>query len=236
MPSANLSTFHNLVSTTIHLVIETPGASSFQILKDATLEDSPTPKFIFPPESALEAENNSTWKWSTDRPKIIFPSIESENLNECFLFISNNLDLADQFEEISILLETNSDFSIGKVLFFINSPILLSPPTDFQQWVDACAHFSDAMLFTERNNENAAMIKSYQDRYSTLRYPMESIVLGKKNNPWARILESFPRRISHIFDPQDPLDTEDHMEIDRYLDRLPTGQRKQSIPLIFAKH
>lgn len=223
------------MSTTIHLVIETPGANSFQILKDATLEDSPTPKFIFPPESPIEPENNLTWKWSPDRPKVIFPSIESENLNECFLFISNNLDLSDQFEEISLLLEKNSDFSIGKVLFFINSPILLSPPTDFQQWVDACAHFADAMLFIGRNNENAGFIKSYQDRYSTLRYPMESIVLGKKNNPWARILESFPRRITHIFDSPELLDTEDQPEMDRYLVRLPSGHRKHSIPLIFAK-
>ena len=224
------------MSTTIHLVIETPGANSFQILKDATLEDSPTPKFIFPPESPIEPENNLTWKWSPDRPKIIFPSIESENLNECFLFISNNLDLADQFEEINLLLEKKSDFSIGKVLFFINSPILLSPPTDFQQWVDACAHFADAMLFIGRKNENAGLIKSYQDRYSTLRYPMESIVLGKKNNPWARILESFPRRITHIFDSPELLDTEDQPEMDRYLVRLPSGHRKHAIPLIFTKH
>ena len=223
------------MSTTIHLVIETPGANSFQILKDATLEDSPTPKFIFPPESTIEPENNLTWKWSPDRPKVIFPSIESENLNECFLFISNNLDLADQFEEISLVLEKKSNFSIGKVLFFINSPILLSPPTDFQQWVDACAHFADAMLFIGRKNENAGLIKSYQDRYSTLRYPMESIVLGKKNNPWARILESFPRRITHIFDSPELLDTEDQPEMDRYLVRLPSGHRKHSIPLIFAK-
>mgnify|MGYP000220844998 CR=1 FL=1 len=146
-----------------------------------------------------------------------------------------NLDLADQFEEISLLLEKNSDFSIGKVLFFINSPILLSPPTDFQQWVDACAHFADAMLFIGRNNENAGFIKSYQDRYSTLRYPMESIVLGKKNNPWARILESFPRRISHIFDSPELLETEDQPEMDRYLVRLPSGHRKHTIPLVFKK-
>lgn len=224
------------MSTTIHIVIETPGANSFQILKDATQEDSPTPKFIFPPESPIEPENNLTWKWSPDRPKVIFPSIESENLNECFLFISNNLDLADQFEEISLVLEKKSNFSIGKVLFFINSPILLSPPTDFQQWVDACAHFADAMLFIGRKNENAGLIKSYQDRYSTLRYPMESIVLGKKNNPWARILESFPRRISHIFDSPELLEPEDQPEMDRYLVRLPSGHRKHAIPLIFTKH
>jgi hypothetical protein len=223
------------VSTTIHLVIETPGATAFQILKDATEDDLTTPKFIFPPESTPIPENNLIWKWSTDDPKMIFPTIESENLNECFLFISNNLDLADQLEEISHALEKNSDFSIGKVLFFIYSPILLSPPTDFQEWIDASAHFADAMLFTERNNENAAMIKSYQDRYSTLRYPMESIVLGKKNNPWARILESFPRRISHIFDSPELLDTEDQPEMDRYLVRLPSGQRKQHIPVVFKK-
>lgn len=236
MLSANLSTFHNLVSTTIHLVIETPGATSSQVLKDATQEDSPTPKFIFPSETSVEPERDLTWKWSADSPKVIFPSIESEKLNECFFYLSNNLDLADQFEEISLLLEKNSDFSIGKVLFFIYSPILLSPPTDFQQWIDACAHFADAMLFTERNNGNAALIKSYQDRYLNMRYPMESILLGKKNNPWSRILESFPRRITHIFDPPELLDTEDQPEMDRYLVRLPSGHRKHAIPLIFTKH
>ena len=131
--------------------------------------------------------------------------------------------MADQFEEISLLLEKKSDFSIGKVLFFINSPILLSPPTDFQQWVDACAHFADAMLFTGRNNENAGLIKSYRIGIQPCDTPWNRLYLERKTIHGPEFLESFPRRITHIFDSPELLDTEDQPEMDRYLVRLPSG-------------
>ena len=36
------------METTIHLVMETPGAHAYQILSEATQEDEPKPIFIFP--------------------------------------------------------------------------------------------------------------------------------------------------------------------------------------------
>jgi hypothetical protein len=67
-----------------------------------------------------------------------------------------------------------------------------------------------------------------------MRYPLENIILAKRNNSWSRILDPSPRRISHIFDDIELLDEEDYPENDRYLKKLPSGERERSIPLIFA--
>jgi hypothetical protein len=66
-----------------------------------------------------------------------------------------------------------------------------------------------------------------------MRYPMETFILGKKNNPWTRILDPTPRRLSHVFDPVELLDDEDLPEHDRYLSRLASGEYKQKVPLPF---
>jgi len=68
-----------------------------------------------------------------------------------------------------------------------------------------------------------------------MRYPLENIILAKRNNSWSRILDPFPRRISHIFDDIELLDEEDYPENDRYLKKLPSGEHERSIPLIFIK-
>ena len=67
-----------------------------------------------------------------------------------------------------------------------------------------------------------------------MRYPMESFILGKKNTPWARILDPTPRRLSHVFDSGELLDSEELPECDRYLEKLPSGIRARIIPNPFS--
>jgi hypothetical protein len=122
---------------------------------------------------------------------------------------------------------------MGRFLLFLNAPLLLDPSTHFLNWLDAAAHFTDSMLFTNRNNENSSAIKAIQDRYLDMRFPMESFILGKKSAAWSRILDPTPRRLSHVFDSPDLLETDELPANDRYLERLSTGERVRKIPEIF---
>ena len=42
---------------------------------------------------------------------------------EWFLFLSNNIDLADQIEGLHYFLEQNEDLELGRILTFINAQI-----------------------------------------------------------------------------------------------------------------
>ena len=56
----------------------------------------------------------------------------------------------------------------------------------------------------------------------------------KKNTPWARILDPTPRRLSHVFDSSELLDSDELPENDRYLEKLPGGDRARDIPNPFS--
>jgi hypothetical protein len=219
------------MKTTIHLVMETPGAHAYQILSEATQEDEPKPIFIFPEN---QQENLLSWKFSEDHKVLEIPFHKVNLPNEVFIFFSHSFSLADQIVAILGTLQNNDSLSIGRFIFFIYSPILLAPPKSFTDWLDGTTHFTDVILFTDRSNDNSASVKELQDRYKSMCYPLESFILSKKNNPWSRILDPSPRRISHVFDDPQLLDPEDFPENDRYLARLASGERERQIPLIFG--
>lgn len=219
----------------LHLVLETPGAKAYDILKEATKEDSPLPQFYFPNPSPSCKSKEHTWSLGDngcDQPLSFNDPLHSP---EVFIILSHQISLADQLEAFVRFQQTNEQIIMGRILLFIHSPILLEGIDSFQDWVDAVVHFTDAMLFTDRTNENASAIKTLQQRYTTLRYPLENYILSKKNNPWSRILDPTPRRLSHIFDGIELLEPEDYPENDRYLKKLPSGERERTIPLIFKK-
>ena len=218
------------METTIHLVMETPGANAYQILSEATQDDEPKPIFIFPKN---QQKNQFSWKISDDHTALELPIKDIES-SEVFIFLSHSTSLTDQIEATLGTLKNDSNLSIGRFILFLYSPILLSSPKNFYDWLDGVAHFTDVILFTNRSNENSPNIKEIQGRYKSMCYPLENFILSKKNNPWSRILDPSPRRIAHVFDDPELLDPEDSPENDRYLARLPSGERERQIPLIFG--
>ena len=218
------------MKNTIHLVLDTPGANASKILFDATRGDNPEPLFLHPENSSSDL---SDWAFSKENKIMNFSIEQKKSPTEVFLFLSLNISLADQIEATLHTLRERDDFTIGRFILFIYSPILLDPPLGFQDWLDGVVHFTDVTLFTGRSNDNASAIKMVQDRYKSMYYPMETYILAKKNNPWAHILDSTPRRISHVFDDPVLLEPEDLPENDRYLANLASGQRQKEIPQIF---
>ncbi len=218
----------------LHLVLETPGARSLELLLDATMEDEPEPVFLAPTYHEDDTNDSRVCFWKASDPTDEIFDFKPQPSKENFLFLSYNLDLADQIEEIREKMHGIEDLQVGRILLFIQSALLAEPNQPLIEWLDAAAHFSDVMLFVDRTNGCAAAIKTLQDRYASLRFPMETFVLAKKINPWARILDPTPRRISHVFDAEDLLEREDLHQNDRYLQRLANGDRARSIPNPFA--
>ena len=214
--------------------METPRANASGILLEATQEDSPSPEFYFPNSPPEESLNKLTWSLGKKGAEDYLEFNQPLNSPEIFMFLSHEISMADQLETILRFQKSNDQITMGRILLFIYAPVLLEEITSFQEWLDAVVHFSDAILFIDRTNENASAIKTLQERYTSMRYPLENYILAKRNNPWSRILDPSPRRISHIFDDIELLDEEDYPENDRYLKKLPSGERERSIPLIFA--
>ena len=178
--------------TLLHLVLETPGCNAVGLLKDATMEDSPLPIFTYH-QSVKLTENKRKALEKDESSETIELSLSGEDhSDECFLFLSLKIDLADQIQTIIELFGQTDNFFHRQVSILYPRPLLHEPPEKLTDWIDAGAHFSDVMLFTGRNNENSSYIQTIQDRYSNMRFPMESFILGKKNTPWARILRSYP--------------------------------------------
>jgi hypothetical protein len=214
--------------------METPGANASAILLEATKEDSPSPNFYYSNSPPNETLNKNTWSLSNEGTQDCLEFKQPLSSPEIFMFLSHEITMADQLEAILRFQKSNDQITMGRILLFIHAPVLLEEITSFQEWLDAVVHFSDAILFVDRANENASAIKTLQERYTSMRYPLENYILAKRNNPWSRILDPSPRRISHIFDDIELLDEDDYPENDRYLKKLPSGERERSIPLIFA--
>ena len=217
----------------LHLVLETPGCDSLDILRKGTEDDSPPPHFVLPNEISHPQEGDLRWGFDKEAGSYELSLGDPSKFEEAFFFFSHQIDLADQIEATMQFFEQNETLQMGRFLLFLNAPLLLDTPTHFLNWLDAAAHFTDSMLFCGRNNENSSSIKAIQDRYLDMRFPMESFILGKKSAPWSRILDPTPRRLSHVFDSPDLLETDELPTNDRYLERLSTGERVRKIPEIF---
>ena len=226
----------------LYIVIETPDSGAFEFL-DISLKDSSEETFFYIPTSKNTKKGFYTAKniylWNDKE----IPSFSLEELprikleSESFLFFSPLLDFSDQFELLIKQIEKEPAFEIGRVISFINAEELLKGNSKLQSWLDAAAHFSDALCITNRSNENGKDVGKLLQRYEDMRYPMESYLISKsKRGKIANILNPTPRRISHIFDSPELLEAEDTPWKDPYLSELPNGRREKIIPLPFSRN
>ena len=176
----------------------------------------------------------AAWSWGKSAFHLPHEANDPE-ITHLFLILSPALDLADQIEVILELLSTQDELSLGRIIFVVRCNLLKDASVDLQSWYDACAHFSDVALLHRREEVSNRIIRDFEKRYESMRYPM-LVELTRKNrvaNP-ARILDPTPRRISQAFDPIENNEPTDRATIDPYLERLPSGQRIKPIPTPFT--
>jgi hypothetical protein len=217
---------------TLFVIIGTPNSKRRSTLEKAVDSNGTKPYFLLPPELEMDGLLGENWQW--DKKQFSSESIQSDKQNEWFLLLSHEIDLADQIEGVLELVNENEELNVGRIITFVNSELLKTNGINLRDWLDACAHFSDAMCFSNRQNDNAESISKSIDRFKDKCYPMETFIIGsKKSPPLNRILTTIPLRVSHILDPKDLLDPEDSAENDPFLAYQPNGKRIISILLPF---
>ena len=223
------------MSKYLYLIIETPLPNADFL--DQAIENENLRKSVFlhtdDPRLAVN-KNYSYWSLTEDN-HFQFPEQSPQDFEESFLLLSNQSCMATQLEEVVTFLTQQPEIEIGRIISFVHCPLLENQLDNFFNWLDGVAHFSDCFCFVDRSNQNGSFLKVVENRYKTLRYPLETFQLGKKSNSWAQILNPSPRRVSHIFDTPDLLEEEDTVENDPFLKRMFNGIRERSIPLLFSE-
>jgi hypothetical protein len=217
----------------LYLVIGTPNSDGISIISKHTEQDKEANKaqILLPPQNSDPICSHSNWKWIKEN--FFFESSADKEIKEWFLFLSNQFNLADQFEASLDLLNSQSSLELARVVSFVNCDDL--DHKDIVEWMDGVAHFSDIMCFSNRTNANGQKLNELVERYKSMHYPLESIILSKRKSiPLNQILSSIPRRITHIFEPTELLEDNDSPDQDCYLKKLPNGNRCRSIPIIFS--
>ena len=225
----------------VYVIIETPDSGGFEFLLNG-LSDSNEENFHFLLPGSLQNKINPELKKHCSFWLDINTSELSINLNkykekpDLFLFFSPFLNLNDQFECLLDQIEKVSVIQISRVISFVNANIMTELSPNLLLWLDAVAHFSDVLCFSNRTNENGKAVKKIIDRYEDMCYPMETYLISQnKKGKILNILNPTARRISHIFDSPDLLDTEETPLNDPYLKKLITGKREKVIPIPFPQ-
>ena len=217
----------------LYLVIGMPNSDGISILSKHAEQDKEAKKaqILLPSQNPDEICSHSNWKWVEEN--FFLESSADKETEEWFLFLSNQFNLADQFEASLELINTHSSLELARVISFVNCDDL--DHKDIVEWMDGVAHFSDILCFSNRTNANGKKLNELIERYKSMHYPLESIILSKRKSiPLNQILSTIPRRISHIFEPSELLEDNDSPDQDCYLKKLPNGNRCRSIPIIFS--
>ena len=232
MPNVNLSTSEKEMKGDLYIFIATPKSNYLEIFK-SILVNSQDPKkscFLIPGDEKFYGLSYSNWELIDS--EFSFQSKEFPDFQEYFLLFSNKLNLADQIEATLALLRKHTGLELIRIITLLDSNLLVQTINGLKEWLDSCAHFSDALCFTNRSNENSSAIKELTERYISMCYPMETFILsGKKDTQINQALKPVSLRVTHIFDNPELLEPEDTPENDHYLEYQSTGIRKNVIPI-----
>jgi hypothetical protein len=223
----------------LYIILESPDSGGFEFLINGLKDFNDQGFHFLLPESTKnkvgpdQKENITFWS-DKDSTDLSFNLNENEENTNLFLFFSPYMNLTDQFEYLVDQIDKTAKVQIGRIISFLDANILPEISPQFQLWLDAVAHFSDVLCISNRNNQNGKAVKMIIDRYENMRYPMETYLMSQnKKGKLLNILNPTARRISHIFDSPDLLDSEETPQNDPFLKKLANGKREKGIPIPF---
>lgn len=172
-----------------------------------------------------------------------------------FCILDPSLDLADEIESVQTW-SRRQDKAVDRVIGVIDTAAAEQSKT-YARWAEACAHFSDAVVWANRDPSSQKWLRAFQKHFDKLCLPCSYHLLKKGGRVDDPRLLFFPetRRLSPAFDPveedsseKDPLDPANWIEIDASFDlndsdseadsedpwlaRHESGHRKQRLPSI----
>jgi hypothetical protein len=223
----------------LYIILESPDSGGFEFLINGLKDFNDQGFHFLLPESTKnkvgpdQKENITFWS-DKDSTDLSFNLNENEENTNLFLFFSPYMNLTDQFEYLVDQIDKTAKVQIGRIISFLDANILPEISPQFQLWLDAVAHFSDVLCISNRTNQNGKAVKMIIDRYENMRYPMETYLISQnKKGKILNILNPTARRITHIFDSPDLLDSEETPQNDTYLKKLANGKREKGIPIPF---
>lgn len=251
---------HELI--TLYLVLGTPNSGRKEIVCDLiegssdsqssqniiliNKKESPvSKKFICEKLSALFNTHILEWEFLDKHLQI--PHFEASGNDKIFLILSGQDDLIDQIESFKHYLANHPQYFLARILSVIDCQLAYQDPENLP-WFEAVIYFSDNVFLTHRTvpekwiNE---FIKSFEKQH----YPcvFEKVKDYRVANP-DFVLSSEARRMTHLFDNLDAIDTleidedalpdepfELKVKEDPYLERDPEGNRIIKLPSITSK-
>jgi hypothetical protein len=239
MPNAYLLKMMAREDRFLYIILESPDSGGFEFLFNGLKDFNDQGFHFLLPESTKnkvgsdQKENITFWS-DKDSTDLSFNLNENEENTNFFLFFSPYMNLTDQFEYLVDQIDKTAKVQIGRIISFLDANVLPEISPQFQLWLDAVAHFSDVLCISNRNNQNGKAVKMIIDRYENMRYPMETYLISQnKKGKLLNILNPTARRITHIFDSPDLLDSEETPQNDPFLKKLANGKREKGIPIPF---
>ena len=225
-------------NSSLYVISESPDSGAIAFLQNGLNERSNANHHFQLPQSSRSLNYDypkavSFWDDKSDE-KIDFELKSNFKNTDIFLFFSGQINLNNQFESLVFLLEENQTFELIRIITFLDARALELGNPKLVPWINANAHFSDAICFFNRSNRNASLISNLIKQYDQLRYPLETYLIPNSSTKhYQSILNSTVKRISHAFDPVDILEAEDTPLSDPYLKKLSNGNREKPIPRPF---
>lgn len=240
--------------TKAYLFLGTPGCGRRAILADLIRDglDGETTLYVAEPERDAEAEKPladvpelalRSWRFSDDGNAIDLGELHDAGDNAVFLTDGAD-DPVDQIEAFAALAK-RLDWHVARVATVVDCAFAAAVPAS-AEFFAACIHFSDTVLLTNRESVSNKWIQDFKAPSVKACFPcaFEFVRKNRTENP-ARVLADCPRRMTKIFDEQDPIDDLEFDEEnlpdepfdlvpapDPYLETTESGARKIAVPFI----
>ena len=125
MLNANpLNSQNKLMNGILHLILATPDLLPLPLFHPH-LNPFPIQTLIFytqKKETPKEVFSSTSWDW--DSKDFKFQTHNEDKIEEWILFLSNDIEVADQVEAALRMLSLHPDLSMGRILVFLNAQTL----------------------------------------------------------------------------------------------------------------
>lgn len=180
-------------------------------------------------------------RWARTDPAILPVDGVTPGTN-VFLFADSRADTITQLESLKPWMAERGA-ELARIICVVNCQFAEKHPI-LLPWFDACIHFADVVVLTQRTGVENKWLSGFIRRYEELFYPCHFLQLGKSGvpNP-ALVLEPAPRRVTQYFEPEedfadleietddeDDEGDEDAIQPESYFERNRANRRVRELP------
>ncbi len=187
----------------VYILLGAPGSGRREVLADlidAGLPEGARPAVLLStaePADPRDAQLPALTRW-TWREGAIDAALPPE-ATHVFFVTDGRQNPVDQLEALQKWVPAVKA-EIGRVITVVNCRLAEQHPA-LIAWYEACIHFSDVALLSQREGVANKWMSEFQLRFKDLCYPclFEIVKAGRVKNPLL-VLDPQARRMSHIFD------------------------------------